>query len=92
MDGVWQPSVEVRWRQMLHGDERSIDARLQGTPDAVGDFRIEGKEDSGGAEIGAAVSFTPSLANRLQFEFGYDAFVGPHTLEQDLYGRVTLGF
>ena len=92
MDGVWRPSLEVRWRQMLQGDDREIDARFQGTPDAVGDFRIEGDEDDGGAEIGVGVSFTPTHANRLQFDLRYDAFVGPHTLEQDLVGRVTLGF
>lgn len=92
MDGVWKPSLEVRWRQVLHGDDRDIDARFQGSPDSVGDFRITGDEDEGGAEIGVGVSFIPKRANRLQFDVRYDAFVAENTLEQDLVGRVMIGF
>ena len=92
MDGVWKPSLEVRWRQVLHGDDRDIDARFQGSPNTVDDFRITGNEDDGGAEIGVGVSFTPKRANRLQFDVRYDAFIAENTLEQDLVGRVMIGF
>jgi hypothetical protein len=92
MDGVWRPSIEVRWREVLDGDRRKLDARFEGSPDAVGDFTIEGIEDDGGAEIGVGMSFTPADANRLQFDVRYDAFVGSHTLDQQLFGRVVLGF
>jgi len=92
MDGIWKPSLEVRWRQVVHGDDRDIDARFQGSPDTVPDFRVSGDEDDGGAEIGAGISFTPKGANRLQFDVRYDAFVGEHTVEHDLVGRVMIGF
>ncbi len=92
MDGVWRPMVEVRWRQVLEGDKRYIDARFEGSPDSVSDFRISGEEDDGGAEIGAGISFIPKNANRLQFDLRYDAFVAPHTVEHNLVGRVMVGF
>ncbi len=92
MDGVWRPSIDVRWRQLVEGNERKIDARLIGAPSTVSDFTIEGKEDPGGVELAAGVSFTPKNANRLQFDLRYKTFVASNTLEQNLVARVQLGF
>lgn len=92
MDGVWRPSIEVRWRQMLTGYEREIEARLQGAPDGVSDFTIEGREDPGGAEIAAGLSFTPKNANRLQFDVRYEAFLSSHAVTHDLIARAQIGF
>ncbi|HIF92463.1 MAG: autotransporter outer membrane beta-barrel domain-containing protein [Myxococcales bacterium] len=92
MDGVWQPSIDVRWRQVVTGWDRKIDARLQGAPSGVSDFTIKGREDRGGAEIAAAVSFTPKDANRLQFDLRYESFVSSHTVSQDLTASVQISF
>lgn len=92
MDGVWRPMLDLRWREMLAGDKREIDARFQGSPDAVADFTIKGEEDSGGAELGLGVNFIPKYANRLQFDLRYEAYVAPQTVEHDLFARVLIGF
>ncbi|MEE8164705.1 MAG: autotransporter outer membrane beta-barrel domain-containing protein [Myxococcota bacterium] len=92
MDGVWRPQIDLRWRQIIAGDKRDIDARFRGTPAGVPDFTIQGREDKGGFEIGAGVSFVPSNANRLQMDLRYEAFVASHTLEQTLSFRVSIGF
>jgi uncharacterized protein with beta-barrel porin domain len=92
MDGVWTPTIEVRWRQMLSGYERDIDARLVGAPAGVAHFTIKGKEDSGGAEIAAGISFTPKNANRLQFDLRYESFVASHTVAHNLTAKAQIGF
>ena len=92
MDGIWRPQLELRWRQMLEGTERDIDARMEGAPGSVSDFQITGNEDEGGVEIGVGVSFVPSAANRLQFDLRYETYVASHTVEQDLTARVLIGF
>jgi uncharacterized protein with beta-barrel porin domain len=92
MDGVWRPRLDLRWRQMLAGNERRIDARLSGAPDGVGDFAIEGKEDSRGLELAASVSFIPKTADRLQFDLRYETFIAAHTIEQGLNARILVAF
>jgi hypothetical protein len=92
MDGVWRPMIDIRWRQMLQGEERDIKGRFQGSPDSVSDFTITGREDVGGFELATGLSFTPEDANRLQFDLRYEAFVSSHTVEQNLTGRVQLAF
>ena len=92
IDGVWRPTVAVRWRQYLTGYDRSIDARLAGAPDTVGGFRVEAEEDDGGFEVEAALSFVPKHANRLQFDLRYDLYRAAHTLDHDLTARVRIGF
>lgn len=92
MDGVWTGSLDVRWRQMLTGFEREFDARLQGAPDGVSDFTIKGEEDPGGAELGAAIRFSPKHANRLQFDLRYEAFVAKHTIAHDLTAQARVSF
>lgn len=92
MDGVWRPMIDIRWRQMVAGEERDIKARFQGSPDSVSDFKITGREDIGGLELAAGFSFTPKYANRLQFDLRYDAFLASHTVEQSLTARVLIGF
>lgn len=92
LDGVWRPSVDVRWRQMLVGAEREIEAGLIGAPDTVGAFTVEGEEDAGGLDVGVGITFSPKHANRLQLEIRYDLFTGPETLEHDLVAKLRFGF
>jgi hypothetical protein len=92
IDGVWRPSVALRWRQYLAGYDRSIDARLMGAPDTVGDYRVEAKEDQGGLEIEAGISFVPEHANRLQFDLRYEAYRASHTVDHNLVAKVRFGF
>jgi hypothetical protein len=92
LDGIWRPQVDVRWVQMLSGTKRKIDARFRGAPTSVPDFTIKGKEDDGGLQLGAGVSFVPSYANRLQFDLRYGAYVASHTLAQNVSASVAIGF
>ena len=92
MDGVWRPTVDFRWRQYLVGYERELSARFAGASDTVGNFEVEGEEDSGGFEVGAGISFIPKNANRLQFDLRYDVFRSENTLEHDLVAKVRFGF
>ena len=92
MDGVWRPVLDLRWRQTISGYDRDVKARLASAPDTVSSFTIEGKEDKGGFEIAAGLSFVPEKADRLQFDVRYDAYRSSHTLEHDIVARVRLGF
>ena len=92
LDGIWRPMVDVRWRQFLEGDQRDFDARFDGSPDDIANFSVQAEEDSGGLEVGAGLSFIPDVANRLQFDLRYEAYVAANTLQHDLVGRVSLGF
>ena len=92
MDGVWRPTVDLRWRQYLVGYERELSARLAGAPDTADSFEVEAEEDSGGFEVGVGISFTPKNANRLQFDLRYDVFRSENTLEHDLVAKIRFGF
>jgi uncharacterized protein with beta-barrel porin domain len=92
LDGIWRPQVDVRWLQMVSGTKRKIDARFRGAPASVPDFTIKGKEDDGGLQVGAGVSFVPSHANRLQFDLRYGAYLASHTLAQNVSASVAIGF
>jgi len=92
MDGVWRPTVDLRWRQYLVGYERELSARLAGAPDTADSFEVEGEEDSGGFEVGVGISFTPKNANRLQLDLRYDVFRSENTLEHDLVAKIRFGF
>mgnify|MGYP003408814918 CR=1 FL=1 len=85
-------SFDVAWRQFVEGDQRDLDARLQGSPDTVAGFTVQGEEDEGGAEIGVGFRFVPVEANRLRFDLRYQAYVADHTLEQDLVGQIAIAF
>ena len=92
MDGVWRPSIDLRWRQAFSGYDRDVTARIASAPESVSSFTIESQEDKGGFEVSAALAFEPEAANRLQFQFRYDAYRASHTLQHDLVARVRLGF
>ncbi|MCP4904735.1 MAG: autotransporter domain-containing protein [bacterium] len=92
MDGTWQPILDLRWREVLSGAERSLTGRLTGAPDTVGSFSVDGLEDKGGLEVGAGVSFVPENADRLQFDLRYEAYRAAHTLQHNLVAKVVLGF
>lgn len=92
MTGIWRPSFDVAWRQFVEGDQRDIDARLQGSPDTVGGFTVQGEEDEIGAEIGVGFRFVPVEANRLRFDVRYQAYVSENTVEQDLVGQIAIAF
>ena len=90
--GVWRPRLDVRWREIVDGDEREVEARLRGAPEGVPGFTIQGKEDKRGLEFGGGLSFVPTGANRLQIDLRYQAFVASHTLEQDVTVQIGMGF
>ncbi|MFO0689892.1 MAG: autotransporter domain-containing protein [Myxococcota bacterium] len=92
MTGVWRPTFDVAWRQFVEGNQRDLSARLQGGADTAGGFRVRGKEDPGGAEIGLGLRLIPSDANRLRLDLRYQAYVAEHTLEQDLVAQATIAF
>jgi hypothetical protein len=92
MDGVWTPSIDIRWRQVLTGNERELKARLEGSPEGVSKFTIEGREDHGGIEFGTAVRFLPKNASRLQFDLRYDAFVSSHAVAHNLALQASIAF
>jgi uncharacterized protein with beta-barrel porin domain len=92
LDGVWRPTVDLRWRQTVSGYDRSLSARLNGSPDTVSGFDTDGSEDQGGFEIGAGLSFSPKHANRLQIDLQYDAFRSSHTVAHNLVAKFRLGF
>ena len=92
MTGIWRPSFDLAWREYVEGNERDVDARLQGGPDTVGGFTIQGKEDAGGAEIGVGFRMVPKYANRMRFDLRYQTYVAEHTLEQDLLAQVGFSF
>jgi len=92
MDGIWRPTIDLRWRQTVSGDSRRVTARLQGAPGSVPSFSIDAKEDKGGFEIGTGISFVPEHANRLQFDLRYDAYRASHTVEHNFFARVQMSF
>jgi len=92
MDGIWRPTLDLLWRQNVTGFDRDISARLVGSPDTVPTFSVEGKEDKGGLEIGAGLSFVPENANRLQFDVRYEAYRSSHTLDHNLLAKILIGF
>jgi hypothetical protein len=91
-NGIWRPTFDVAWRQFVEGNERDVAARLQGGADTAGGFRIQGKEDPGGAEIGLGLRLIPAEANRLRLDLRYQAYVAEHTLENDLVAQATIAF
>ncbi|MFP6655381.1 MAG: autotransporter outer membrane beta-barrel domain-containing protein [Myxococcota bacterium] len=92
MDGLWEPSIEVRWRQVLTGNERELKARLEGSPDGVSKFTIEGREDHGGIEFGTALRFLPKNDDRLQIDLRYQTFVSSHAVSHDLALQALIAF
>lgn len=92
MTGIWRPTFDVAWRQFVEGNERDVAARLQGGADTAGGFKIQGKEDPGGAEIGLGLRLIPTNANRLRLDLRYQAYVAEHTLENDLVAQATIAF
>lgn len=93
IDGVWRPSLSVRWRQVVTGYDRDITARFVGDPSgAAGSFTVVGNAPNEGFEIGAGIDWTPRMADRLTFGLRYDVFVWSDVTTQDLVARVRVGF
>ncbi|MFK7894347.1 MAG: autotransporter domain-containing protein [Myxococcota bacterium] len=92
MDGIWRPTLDLRWRQYLEGEERDFNSSFDGAPRETPNFQVSSEEDPGGVEIGAGLSFIPDLANRIQIDFRYDAYVSENTLQHDFVGRIAFGF
>ncbi len=92
-DGVWRPTVSVRWRQVVSGYDRPLTARFVGDPaDAAGTFTVDGDAPEMGFEIGGGLDWTPRRADRLTFGVRYDVFVWEDVTSHDLSARVRLGF
>lgn len=90
--GVWRPTLDLRWRQTITGNERDVSASLVQAPTTVAPFTVGAKEDAGGFEVGAGLSFAPKYANRLQLQLRYDLYRASHTLDHDLTARLRIGF
>lgn len=90
--GVWRPSLDLRWRQTISGNERDVRASLVQAPNSVAPFSVQAKEDAGGFELGAGLTFAPKHANRLEIQIGYDLYRASHTLDHDLTARIRIGF
>lgn len=90
--GVWRPTLDLRWRQTVSGNERDVRASLVQAPNTVAPFSVQAKEDAGGFELGAGLTFAPKYANRLQIQIGYDLYRASHTLDHDLTARLRIGF
>ena len=74
-DGLWIPSFSFKWRQAFGDLDRNATARMQGVPAASDKFDSKASDASGGAEIGAHLSFQPMKSGNT-IELGYDGFFG----------------
>jgi len=92
-DGVWQPSLSVKWRQVVGGGEsRGITSNIVGAPPVTGMTTVLSDDAKQGIEIGAGVWFTPKMANRVSIGARYDAFVWTDVVSHDLLGTVMYSF
>ena len=93
VDGVWRPTLSVRWRQVVSGADRGYTARFLGTPaTTVGKFVVAGDGPDKGFEVGAGLDWTPEAANRLTFGLRYDVFAWEGVTTHDLAARVRFSF
>ena len=89
-DGVWRPSLSVRWRQPLGNEDPTIHASFRESP---GDrFSVVGENFDEGFEIGAGIDWTPLVADRLTFTLRYDGFLWQGVASHALTGRIRLAF
>lgn len=91
-DGVWQPELSVRWRQVVSGDARGYSSAMAGTPAGVNGTTVYGDDAAQGFEIGAGVWFTPKSATRVSLGASYDAFVWKDVVAQEIMGSVIFSF
>jgi uncharacterized protein with beta-barrel porin domain len=91
-DGVWQPSVSVKWRQVVAGADRAYTSSIVGAPTAAGRSTVFGDDASQGFEVGAGLWFTPKDANRITLGASYDAFVWRDIISHDVKGTVAYSF
>jgi uncharacterized protein YhjY with autotransporter beta-barrel domain len=91
-DGVWQPSVSVKWRQVVAGSERAYTSSIVGAPAAAGRSTVFGDDADQGFEIGAQLWFTPKDANRITIGASYEAFVWKDITSHDVTGKIAYSF
>ncbi len=91
-DGVWQPELSVKWRQVVSGDDRALTSAIVGAPASTGDTTVFSDDAGEGFEIGAGVWFTPKDATRITVGVRYDAFVWKDIVSHDLKGTVGYSF
>jgi len=91
-DGLWQPVLTVKWRQVVSGASRGLSSSMVGAPTGVTGTRVYGDDASQGFEIGAGLWFTPKDATRITFGARYDAFVWKDVVAHDVTGSVSFAF
>jgi len=90
VDGVWRPTLSLRWRQPLGGEQAHIEALFLESP--ADRFSIETEIFQEGFEIGAGLDWTPLVADRLTFTLRYDGFLWEDTTVNAVTGRIRLAF
>jgi hypothetical protein len=92
-DGVWRPTLSVRWRQVVNDAEREVAGRFRSDPTGTaGLLVVQADAPAEGFEIGAGVDWTPRAADRLTFGLRYDLFVWTGVTTHDLVGQVRFSF
>ncbi len=89
-DGVWRPSLSVRWRQPLGATQQNVNARFSAGPSEL--FSVQGDDSGQGFELGVGVDWTPLVADRLTFTLRYDGFLWEGVTSSALTGRIRLSF
>ena len=89
-DGVWRPSLSVRWRQPLGATQQNVNARFSAAPGEL--FSVQGDDSGQGFELGVGVDWTPLVADRLTFTLRYDGFLWEGVTSSALTGRIRLSF
>jgi len=90
-DGVWRPTLSLRWRQPLGEESRTVTARFTAA-DPSDLFSVQGDDSGQGFELGAGVDWTPLVADRLTFSLRYDGFFWKNVTSNAITGRIRLSF
>jgi outer membrane autotransporter protein len=90
-DGVWRPTLSLRWRQPLGDESRTVTARFTAA-DPNDLFSVQGDDSGQGFELGVGVDWTPLVADRLTFSLRYDGFFWQDVTSSAIIGRIRLSF
>jgi uncharacterized protein with beta-barrel porin domain len=89
-DGVWRPSLSLRWRQPLGETNPAIPGAFSVAPSDA--FDVFGDDSGEGFELGVGLAWTPLVADRLTFTLRYDGFLWQNVSSNAFTGRVRFSF
>ncbi|MCS5636087.1 MAG: autotransporter domain-containing protein, partial [Myxococcota bacterium] len=89
-DGVWRPTLSLRWRQPLGETNPAIPAAFSVAPSDP--FDVFGDDSGEGFEVGVGLAWTPLVADRLTFTLRYDGFLWQGVSSNSFTGRVRFSF